>query len=101
MLRNLTNVRAIITRSSQVVTRTSSNALSTTVENNNNEVTKDRKLQNHAYPHFDVNFVGSGGSNVSRYRGLPCMTLDLGIPQILQTSFQCFVIMRSLLNCHE
>jgi hypothetical protein len=82
MLRNLTNVRAILTCSSQVVSRISSNALSTIVENGIAEVTKDRKLQNHAYPHFDVNFVGSGGSNVSRYRGLPCMTLDLGIHQI-------------------
>lgn len=87
MLRNLTNVRAILTRSSQVVTRISSNTLSTTVEENITTATKDRKLQNHAYPHFDVNFVGSGGSNVSRYRGLPCMTLDLGIHQIFQISF--------------
>ena len=37
-----------------------------------------KRLQPHAFAIFDVNFVGTGGSNPSRFRGMPCMTLSLG-----------------------
>ena len=36
------------------------------------------RLQPHAFAIFDVNFVGTGGSNPSRFRGMPSMTLFLG-----------------------
>ena len=37
-----------------------------------------KKVQPHAFQAFDIVFLGSGGSNPSRARGLPCMLLDLG-----------------------
>ena len=41
-------------------------------------VVKQNRLQPHAYNVFDISFLGSGGSNPSRFRGMPCMTLFLG-----------------------
>lgn len=37
-----------------------------------------KPLQPHAFSSFDVSFIGSGSSNPSRFRGMPCMTLVLG-----------------------
>jgi hypothetical protein len=36
------------------------------------------KVQPHSFPNFDITFIGSGGSNPSRQRGMPCATLFLG-----------------------
>ena len=37
-----------------------------------------KKVQPHAFQAFDILFLGSGGSNPSRARGMPCVMLDLG-----------------------
>lgn len=37
-----------------------------------------RPIQQHAFPSFDITFLGSGGSSPSRYRAMPCMNLVMG-----------------------
>lgn len=101
MLRNLTNARVALTySSSQLVPRISLKKRMTSTENSIIKATK-RKLQNHAFPHFNLNFIGTGGCHISRYRGLPCMTLDLGMSQKLSIwIYVFFMIMRSIFDCH-
>lgn len=37
-----------------------------------------QKVQPHAFQSFDITFLGTGGSNPSRARGMPSSLLDLG-----------------------
>lgn len=60
-------------------------------------VVKQNRLQPHAYNSFDINFVGSGGSNPSRFRGMPCMTLFLGDIWYILESYQCSLCLQSFL----
>ena len=36
------------------------------------------KTSAHAFPEFKLTFIGTGGSNPSRFRGSSCTVLDLG-----------------------